>query len=66
MTVRDGDYENSTLIGKYCRTKSEIITSTHNHLWIRYVNSLAARSSGYSPPLSLEARYTSTDIGKRL
>ncbi|KAJ8936435.1 hypothetical protein NQ318_015581, partial [Aromia moschata] len=59
IEVRDGDSENSTLIGKYCQNSSEIITSTHNFLWIRFSQFYTRRWSTYS----FEASYTSIDTG---
>ncbi|KAJ8923869.1 hypothetical protein NQ315_010451 [Exocentrus adspersus] len=58
LEIRDGDHENATLIKKICDSTTEIITSTHNHLWIRYYR------RPYLADLTFHVSYTSTDIGK--
>ena len=38
LEIRDGDWEKSLLIGKFCGNMNQIpktIQSSHNHLWIR-------------------------------
>ncbi|XP_056646391.1 cubilin [Diorhabda sublineata] len=56
VEVRDGDHENSTLIGKYCGTNTVNLTSTHNFLWIK-VKLRFLQSDQVS------FQYTSMDVG---
>ncbi|XP_059469459.1 protein tolkin-like [Neocloeon triangulifer] len=49
LEVRDGSFENSTLIGKYCGHKlpTEIL-STGNKLWIKFVSDGSVQKAGFS------------------
>lgn len=59
LQIRDGDYENSTLIGRYCNntSPSEIISS-FNYLWIKFVTDESVGDRGFM------ANYSVTNIGK--
>ncbi len=51
LEIRDGDNENSTLIGKYCGDPSftpEPIMSAMNYLWIRFVTDGSVTNRGFA------------------
>ncbi|XP_018577861.1 cubilin-like [Anoplophora glabripennis] len=56
IEIRDGDNEDAALIKKFCASQTITITSTSNHLWIRYFQR-------YNFLVSFEATYTSTNLG---
>ena len=58
LEVRDGDNENSTLVGKYCGDPSltpEPIYSSLNYLWLRFKTDGSVSNRGFS------INYTTTD-----
>ena len=58
MEVRDGDSENSTLIGKFCGDPSltpDPISSSMNYLWIRFVTDGSVQNRGFA------INYTTTE-----
>ncbi|XP_050497170.1 cubilin-like [Diabrotica virgifera virgifera] len=59
VEVRDGDNDNSTLIGKYSGITNVNLTSTHNFLWIRVRN--YRRFNDRNNQVSIQ--YTSMDVG---
>ncbi|XP_046392545.1 cubilin-like [Ischnura elegans] len=59
LEVRDGDFENSTLIGKYCggaHTLPALIVSSFNHLWIKFKTDSSVSKRGFM------ANYTAIDL----
>jgi CUB domain len=49
LEVRDGQFENSTLLGKFCGHKLPIdILSTDNKLWIKFVSDGSVQKAGFS------------------
>ena len=58
LEVRDGDNENSTLVGKYCGDPSltpEPVYSSLNYLWMRFKTDGSVSNRGFS------INYTTTD-----
>ena len=50
IEMRDGDNENSTLIGRFCGDQSlapELITSTFNYLWMTFVTDGSVQNRGF-------------------
>nr|CAD7397150.1 unnamed protein product [Timema cristinae] len=60
--IRDGDTENSTLIGTYCGEDNDMVPppvlSTHNYLWIKFKTDSSVENKGFL------ANYSSVDICK--
>ncbi|KAL3290304.1 hypothetical protein HHI36_023648 [Cryptolaemus montrouzieri] len=56
VEIRDGDYENATLLGKYCEYKPPLITSSLNYLWIRFISDESVGGKGF------KANYTTYNI----
>ncbi|XP_071443305.1 cubilin [Hetaerina americana] len=59
IEVRDGDYENSTLIGKYCggpHNLPQFIISSLNHLWMKFKTDSSVHKRGFL------ANYTSIPL----
>ena len=51
LEIRDGDNENSTLIGKYCGDPSltpDSISSTMNYIWMRFVTDGSVQNRGFA------------------
>ena len=51
LEIRDGDSENSTLIGRYCGDPSlgpEPISSSLNYVWLRFVTDGSVQNRGFS------------------
>lgn len=59
IEIRDGDNENSTLIGKYCDKSNlpEVILSKYNYMWIKFTN-----ENIFKAVKKFKANYTSVDI----
>ncbi|XP_015589651.1 cubilin [Cephus cinctus] len=59
LEIHDGDNENSTQIGKYCKNKQTIpnnpIYSTHNYLYLKFVSDYSTQHKGFN------ASYTTID-----
>ena len=58
LEVRDGDSENSTLVGKYCgdpNVTPEPVYSSLNYLWMRFKTDGSVSNRGFS------INYTTTD-----
>ena len=50
IEMRDGDNENSTLLGRFCGDQSlapELITSTYNYLWMTFVTDGSVQNRGF-------------------
>ena len=50
LEIRDGDNENSTVIGKYCGDSSvtpDIITSNYNYVFINFVTDGSVQNRGF-------------------
>nr|CAD7261777.1 unnamed protein product [Timema shepardi] len=63
--IRDGDNENSTLIGTYCGEDNDMVPppvlSTHNYLWIKFKTDSSLQNKGFL------ANYSSVDsFGRQL
>lgn len=56
--IRDGDNENSTLVGKYCTDIPPPFQSTFNYLWIKFESDSSVSAQGF------QANYTITNIGE--
>ncbi|KAF5282685.1 hypothetical protein FQA39_LY17492 [Lamprigera yunnana] len=57
VEIRDGDNENSTLIGQYCEERPPFIQSTYNYLWIKFESDSSVSGDGF------KANYSTTNIG---
>ncbi|CAL8142101.1 unnamed protein product [Orchesella dallaii] len=60
VEIRDGDTQNSTLIGHYCgppQASPEIVTSSYNYLWLRFKTDGSIQNRGFL------ANYSSFDTG---
>ncbi|KAF5295928.1 hypothetical protein FQR65_LT10359 [Abscondita terminalis] len=57
IEIRDGDNENSTLIGQYCKESPPVIESTYNYLWIKFESDSSVGAHGF------RANYTTLDVG---
>ncbi|CAG2059558.1 unnamed protein product [Timema podura] len=59
VSIRDGDTENSTLIGTYCGEDNDMVPppvlSTHNYLWIKFKTDSSLVNKGFL------ANYSSVD-----
>nr|CAD7455080.1 unnamed protein product [Timema tahoe] len=60
VQIRDGDTENSTLIGTYCGEDNDMVPppvlSTHNYLWIKFKTDSSLVNKGFL------ANYSSVDV----
>ena len=59
LELRDGDDQNSTLIGRFCGDQSvapDMITSTYNYLWIAFVTDGSVQNRGFV------LNYTTVDV----
>ncbi|XP_045482434.1 cubilin [Harmonia axyridis] len=58
VEVRDGDYENSTLVGRYCNEiRPPKIVSSMNYLWLKFVSDESVSYEGF------KATYNVTNLG---
>ncbi len=60
IEIRDGDSENSTLIGRYCGDATLIpppSQSTHNYVWIKFVTDGSIQNHGF------QLNYTTHETG---
>lgn len=71
LAVRDGDNENSTLIGRFCGDPSrtpETIVSTLNYVWMNFVTDGSVQNRGFRMNYTTEASacggiFSGTDHG---
>ncbi|KAK9889124.1 hypothetical protein WA026_004393 [Henosepilachna vigintioctopunctata] len=58
VEIRDGDNENSTLVGRYCdENKPPLVISSLNYLWIKFISDESVGGRGF------KANYSTTNIG---
>ncbi|KAK5640278.1 hypothetical protein RI129_011089 [Pyrocoelia pectoralis] len=57
LEIRDGDSENSTLVGQYCGNRPPDVQSSHNYLWLKFESDSSVGSKGF------QANYSTIDIG---
>uniref|UniRef100_A0A1Y1LNZ2 Cubilin n=1 Tax=Photinus pyralis TaxID=7054 RepID=A0A1Y1LNZ2_PHOPY len=57
LEIRDGDNENSTLVGEYCANTPPDVQSTHNYLWLKFESDSSVGSKGF------QANYSTIDVG---